>query len=85
MDSYDDDDHKDLAKKIRRRTTLNWIISYDDTDFIRKVYATCAILPNTLQYSLQRKRRVRELLIAPHYLQTPSNLFGTYDLAAASV
>lgn len=85
MDSYGDRDHEDLARRVQRRTNLNWVLSYDDTDFVRRLYASCAILPNTLQYSLQRKRRVRELLIAPHHLQTPSDLFGTHDSVTASV
>ena len=41
--SYDDDDHTALAQYVQCRENLKWVMSYDDTDFIRNLYATSKI------------------------------------------
>ncbi len=71
MNSYTDSDHKNLANYMQRQRTLNWIMSYDDTDFIKNLYGDCDISHLSLQYSLQRKRRAQELLIAPTRVRIP--------------
>ena len=72
LNFYEDRDHKYLARYLRRQRTLRWIMSYDDTDLIRGLYKTCVISRISLQYSLQRKQRARELLIAPSHVRLPS-------------
>lgn len=74
MNSYQDSDHRSLSHYLRRQRILKWVASYDDADFIRELYSSCSIFDNTLQYSLQRKRRVRELLIAPSQVLLPETI-----------
>ena len=68
MNSYSAQDHIDLAKFIQAQGTLKWVMSYDDTDFIRTLYANCEISMLSLKYSLQRRRKAQELLITPSHM-----------------
>ena len=72
MNFYDDDDHRDLADYIQSQGNLLWIMSYDDSDFIRGLYAECNISTLSLDYSLQTKRAERELVISPDQVIRPS-------------
>ena len=69
MNSYNDQDHRELATYMQGQGDLNWIMSYDDTDFVRNLYWGCEISALSLEYSLQRRRTAEELLISPAHLQ----------------
>ena len=69
MNSYNDQDHRELAIYMHGQGDLNWIMSYDDTDFVRNLYSGCEISALSLEYSLQRRRTAEELLISPAHLQ----------------
>lgn len=71
MNFFTDRDHRRLAQYIQRQHTLNWMMSYDDADFIRDLYTNCDISQLSLQYSLQRKRQATEILIAPARVRIP--------------
>ena len=71
MNFFTDRDHRDLAQFMQRQHTLNWMMSYDDADFIRSLYADFVISQLSLQYSLQRKRLATELLITPSRVRIP--------------
>ncbi len=80
MNSYTEEDHRSLAKYIQEQNDLWWAMSYDDTELIRGLYSSCEISDNFLQYSLHRKRKVKELLIAPQHVRLPQSTdkqFGT--------
>ena len=81
MNAYTDQHHKSLASYIQRQQTLKWMMSYDDTLFIKKIYEQkCIISHLSLQYSLQRKQRARELLIVPSHVQLPDSVVSdTYE------
>ena len=74
MNFYKDQDHKTLSRYIQRQGMLNWVMSYDDEHIIRDLYKTCGIFHLSLQYSLQRKQKARELLIAPSHVQLPDSV-----------
>ena len=68
MNFYGDDDHRELAHSIQERDGLQWVMSYDDSDYIRDLYSTCHISSLSLKYSLHRRRQAQELLIWPGQL-----------------
>lgn len=55
--------HVSLAKYINKQKTLNWLISYDDTEFIRQLYSDLNLHNLGITYSLQNKRNANEVLI----------------------
>lgn len=73
LNFYKDQDHRNLSRYIQRQTVLRWVMSYDDEKFIRDLYETSTVLRLPLQYSLQRKERAQELLIAPAHVQLPAS------------
>ena len=83
MNSYEERDHRDLARYIQRQKLLKWIASYDDTEFVRNLYSSCKIHDNHLRYSLQHKRHASELLIAPTHVDIPELNYADKNLAAA--
>ena len=62
---YRDQDHMNLATYIQKQYDVNWIMSYDDTAFVRHLYQACDISQFSLEYSLHKKRKAQELLISP--------------------
>ncbi len=72
LNSYNADDHAFLAKYLNEQHRLQWIVSYDDNELIRRLYASFRIALLPIKYTLQQKRSAYELIIAPHYLSTPS-------------
>ena len=71
LNSYSPTDHRELARYMRNQKTLNWIVSYDDTPSVRKLYAKLDTHNLSLKYSLQRARKAQELLIAPRHVMVP--------------
>jgi len=39
LNSYNDEDHKKLSEAIKRIKNISWIISYDNTKEINKLYS----------------------------------------------
>ncbi len=71
LNCYRDQDHIDLARYIQGQDELKWVMSYDDTDFIRMLYPTCEVSCLSLEYSLQRRRKAQELLLSPSRVLLP--------------
>ena len=77
LNDYNTKDHGKLARYLRRQQSVRWVASYDDSPFIRGLYADCNISDIGLQYSLQQKKKTYELLITPPYVQRPSALVSS--------
>lgn len=74
LNFYSSREHNALARYIQRQKTLNWVTSYDDTPFIRDLYANSVTLQFPLRYSLQRKQQAQEILITPNHIAVPSTV-----------
>ncbi len=72
LNSYRERDHRALARYVLHQKKLKWIMTYDDSEFIRQIYQPCEEYIFSLRYSLQKKQEAGELLIAPHHLMVPS-------------
>jgi DNA adenine methylase len=71
LNAYGPDDHAELAKYLSKQLSLPWLVSYDDSNLIRELYAQHQIDILPIRYSLQNKRAAHELLIAPHRIYLP--------------
>ena len=74
MNFYADRDHRRLASYVLRQRVFKWVISYDDTSFIRKLYRDCAVHYLPVRYCLQHKRRAGELLVASSGVRLPDSI-----------
>lgn len=73
FNSYSPKDHNALAKYMQRQKALNWVVSYDNTQEVRKMYANSSISRLSVRYSLCRVGGAQELLITPEHLQLPTS------------
>ena len=71
MNAWSPRAHRELARYMQGQKTLKWIVSYDDTPPIRKMYARATVRCLSLRYHLQGSRDAQELLIAPSHLRLP--------------
>lgn len=71
LNAYKPEDHAQLAHYLDAQNALAWIMSYDDSDLVRELYAGHKVALMPIRYSLQEKRSARELIIAPHRLGVP--------------
>ena len=60
---YIDNQHRELANFIKKKA-YPWLISYDDSPVIQKIYSTRKQQPIYLDYSVNTKRTAKELLIS---------------------
>jgi DNA adenine methylase len=74
---FRDSDHDKLAKFLNHEHGFRWIVSYDDTPHIRKLYRD---RPNVLlaKYSLHTTKTGRELIISSPNCSLPSDLLGSF-------
>jgi len=56
-------DHERLALTLKGRT--NWVMSYNDTPRIRRLYADCIIEPIEWAWSMNAKKKSNEVIIRP--------------------
>ena len=73
LNSVDSDYHLDLAKELRAMKDKAWVLTYDDCVEIRAMYSSWAsIRPFSLNYAASEKRRGKEVLITPKWMELPA-------------
>lgn len=56
-------DHEAFAKEIQKRK--NWIVSYNDCDYIRSLYSGCQFFTEEWSYGMNSSKKSNEILILP--------------------
>jgi DNA adenine methylase len=74
LSTYGPDDHLLIAETMRDCKHRYWAVTYDDVPPIRRMYATCKVLPFRLRYTAQRRRHGAELFIVPKNVVVPASL-----------
>ena len=64
LNSFTYRDHAELAKRLDQCPNGNWIVTYDPSDFIRRIYSAHSVREYELNYSANRTGKACELLIA---------------------
>ena len=62
MNYYTDEQHKEIAQKIRTIKDASWIVSYDDTSYIHKLYHWSLAKKYQLNHFAYRKKSGNEVL-----------------------
>jgi DNA adenine methylase len=63
LNAFTHRDHADLAGELDRQPDGNWVVTYDPSDFIRRLYRQHEVREYQLSYSARRTGRARELMI----------------------
>lgn len=72
LNYYREHDHSKLSEHIGGWNNINWLMTYDDVEFIRTLYNGYRLFSYRLNYSLQKKREGDELLIIPPHIYFPA-------------
>ena len=74
MDYCADRDHRKLARYLRRQKMLRWVMSYDNSNYIKDMYHQFSISEFNLRYSLQKQRQGQEIIISSCNIQVPCDI-----------
>lgn len=66
--------HVDLFNTIQRRDNMNWIVTYDNHEFIRELYNNYPCIVYKLPYSAGATKEGSELLIHTSNITIPKNI-----------
>lgn len=74
MNYYDHEGHLALSTFVIEHLKAHWLMSYDASDDIYKMYKNNPKYINSLNYSAQTKRKAEELIITSEILKVPDSL-----------
>lgn len=63
LNSFNDDQHRDLASLLNVLADANWVLTYDRADFIRALYRERTSLDFNLHYSAHRREVASEFMV----------------------
>lgn len=63
LNAYNHQDHENLRDLMNEIRNLKWMISYDDVEEIRGLYADFVNRRHELSYFLQEKRKTNEFFV----------------------
>lgn len=72
LNAYENRDHASVASYLKSQRRLPWVLSYDDSELVRKLYKSLAVHLMPINYSLQEKRTANELIITPQHVTMPA-------------
>ena len=70
-DAYRPDDHTAMAELLAELKGLSWVVSYDDVDAIRSLYAFAPRLHYRIGYSARNRTRGREVMFFSKSMSVP--------------
>ena len=71
MNSFTDEDHRDLARCLADAQSGRWLLTYDDVDEVESLYRQFRRERFSLSYSAHRVTRGKELMVYSHGLRVP--------------
>jgi len=77
MNSYSDSDHKDIARQITSMNDCNWIVTYDNVDFIKNLYNSYRQKEFELTYTAGKKGKGSEVMIFSDNIKIPDHKLFT--------
>lgn len=63
LNSYNEKDHKKLANFLNNNSNVNWLLTYDNVDYIKNLYLDRKMQNFSINYSANVKRKDSELMI----------------------
>lgn len=71
LSHFSSEDHSALSQQLHDSPDLAWIASYNRCQFIEDLYRDFTVINMPVRYSLQKKQKTRELVIASQSLRLP--------------
>ena len=64
LNHYKKDDHENLADFLKV-STLDWIMTYDDNSYVRRLYSEQQVKGFTISHTAYSRKKGKEVLISP--------------------
>jgi len=77
MNYYRHQDHKKVSREIKKIKNAKWIVSYDNTKEIKKMYASCAKKEYSFSHTAYKARVGKEILFFSKNITVPNVIFST--------
>ncbi len=74
LNFFRDNDHKRIEKIIQTKVQSDWIITYDDSPHIAKIYSGYEIKRFDLNYSAGKKRKASEIIVFKNIKMVPTDM-----------
>lgn len=74
LNCYKPDDHKQVSEEIKKIKNARWIVSYDNTPEIKKLYSKCQKIEYSFFHTARKAKMGKEILFFSHKLKVPSVL-----------
>ena len=71
LNAYEERDHVNIASTIQKIDHLPWVVSYDNTNLIRKLYSDRISMTYTIGYSANHRSAGSEIIIFSDGLRIP--------------
>lgn len=86
LNAYEHKDHLLLSEELTKARDSKWILTYDNNLNLRKMYANVRIGELDMSYTLQKKRKAKEIIVFSDSLFIPEKLtkllnLQSYELA----
>lgn len=76
LNHYQPRDHSLVSECVLKQSDVRWVMSYDDSSAIRKIYDSCAIVEMELLHTARTTRKSKEILIIPPGMDLPATVRG---------
>ena len=73
LNAFSTEDHQNLARELNERSSVDWLLTYDLVDEIRKLYTNRRSDELSLNYSMQKVGVARELIVYSDSIRLPSS------------
>jgi len=74
LNFYTDNDHMKLAELLQNNENSNWLLTYDNCDRIKELYAKSRKAYFPMTHTLQTKKRDKEIMMISNSLYLPKQL-----------
>lgn len=74
LNFYKDRDHKKLSNLLLENHDQDWILTYDNAEFIKDLYSSCQMAHLPMSHTLQEKKIDKEITVSSNNIFLPKNL-----------
>lgn len=74
FNSYISEDHINLSAELAKNENFNWLVTYDNCDEIISLYSNYRMSYLPMTYTVQNKRKAKEVMIFSNSLSLPTKL-----------
>lgn len=80
LNAYEHQDHLTLSEELANAKNCNWVLTYDNHDTLRQMYSGMRLGELDMSYTLQQKRKTKEIIVFSESLFLPEKFTQQFNL-----